>query len=103
MDKTNFKSVLFEQMYNYSKSKMNNELKLEIIEKENLILINMISELFDKISRYEEEQSNSRYLLSACINSFKTFFSIGTTMESEIMVELENAIKKADPSFSFKH
>ena len=35
-------------------------------------------------------------LLEACICSFKTFISIGVTMEAEIMVELNNAIKKAE-------
>lgn len=40
------------------------------------------------------EQRNE--LLEACICSFKTFISIGVTMEAEIMVELNNAIKKAE-------
>lgn len=34
-------------------------------------------------------------LLEACLNSFKTFHSIGCTMEAEIMQQLESAIKKA--------
>lgn len=34
-------------------------------------------------------------LLNACINSAKTLIAIGVTMEADIMVELENAIKKA--------
>lgn len=42
-----------------------------------------------------KKQEAAPDLLEACINSFKTFHSIGCTMEAEIMQELEAAIKKA--------
>ena len=49
----------------------------------------------------EEGKANAKLiaaapdLLEACINSLKTFISIGCTTEADIMKELKNAIEKA--------
>ena len=107
MDKTNLNLLIAEQMYDFSKSKMPIELKLEIIEKENNAINAVLSEVVDKLNYYEKKlndyEKEKSDLLNACINSFKTFQSIGTTMEADIMIELENAIKKADTSDDIKN
>ena len=49
----------------------------------------------------EEGKANAKLiaaapdLMEACINSLKTFISIGCTTEADIMKELKNAIEKA--------
>ena len=68
---------------------------------------NYYNEICTLYRNKDENKANAKLiaaapdLLEACVNSFKTFISIGSTMESDIMIQLENAIKKAVGSVSF--
>ena len=75
----------------------------DVVNCNNLI----IALVYDGVNRFTQMEDKNKVianakliaaapeLLNACINSAKTLISIGVTMEADIMIELENAIKKA--------